>query len=139
MGSIVIFRISSCPPLFVVYQYHTCNWFYFSYFLLYYGAYGIVYPGSISIAGSIGTPWISAGTSVAALGQGTDWQFNFQWTTAGGGGGRYGHFGNAEVSVDKAIANAQSYYYNYQSHSQGSSLDPMVVLSTTLSLSLIHI
>ena len=81
----------------------------------YYGAYGIVYPGSISIAGSIGTPWISAGTSVAALGQGTDWQFNFQWTTAGGGGGRYGHFGNAEVSVDKAIANAQSYYYNYQS------------------------
>lgn len=35
MGSIVIFRISSCPPLFVVYQYHTCNWFYFSYFLLY--------------------------------------------------------------------------------------------------------
>lgn len=38
MGSIVIFRISSCPPLFVVYQYHTCNWFYFSYFLLYYPA-----------------------------------------------------------------------------------------------------
>lgn len=37
MGSIVIFRISSCPPLFVVYQYHTCNWFYFSYFLLYVG------------------------------------------------------------------------------------------------------
>ena len=36
MGSIVIFRISSCPPLFVVYQYHTCNWFYFSYFLLYF-------------------------------------------------------------------------------------------------------
>ena len=99
----------------------------------YYGAYGIVYPGSISIAGSIGTPWISAGTSVAALGQGTDWQFNFQWTTAGGGGGRYGHFGNAEVSVDKAIANAQSYYYNYHTHSQGSSLDPMAVLSTTLS------
>lgn len=29
----------------------------------YYGAYGIVYPGSMSIAGSIGTPWVSAGTS----------------------------------------------------------------------------
>lgn len=99
----------------------------------YYGAYGIVYPGSMSIAGSIGTPWISAGTSVAALGQGTDWQFNFQWTTAAGGGGQYGHSGNAEVSVDKAIADAQSYYYNYYPHSQGSSLDPMVVLSTTLS------
>lgn len=99
----------------------------------YYGAYGIVYPGSMSIAGSIGTPWVSAGTSVAALGQGTDWRFNFEWTTAAGGGGQYGHSGNAEVSVDKAIANAQSYYYNYHTHSQGSSLDPMVVLSTTLS------
>lgn len=41
MGSIVIFRISSCPPLFVVYQYHTCNWFYFSYFLLYINAFRI--------------------------------------------------------------------------------------------------
>lgn len=35
MGSNVIFRFSFRSSLFIVYQYYTGCWFYFSYFLLY--------------------------------------------------------------------------------------------------------
>ncbi len=40
MGSNVIFRFSFRSSLFIVYQYYTGCWFYFSYFLLYFPAYG---------------------------------------------------------------------------------------------------
>ena len=77
----------------------------------------------MSIAGSIGTPWISAGTSVTALGQGTDWRFNFQWTTAAGGGGEItdvnptGSYDN----VDKSIHGAkQSWDYSMYSYASAS-------------------
>lgn len=36
MGSNVIFRFSFRSSLFIVYQYYTGCWFYFSYFLLYF-------------------------------------------------------------------------------------------------------
>ena len=38
MGSNVIFRFSFRSSLFIVYQYYTGCWFYFSYFLLYLSA-----------------------------------------------------------------------------------------------------
>lgn len=41
MGSNVIFRFSFRSSLFIVYQYYTGCWFYFSYFLLYYFPFGL--------------------------------------------------------------------------------------------------
>lgn len=41
MGSNVIFRFSFRSSLFIVYQYYTGCWFYFSYFLLYVSLFAI--------------------------------------------------------------------------------------------------
>lgn len=99
----------------------------------YYGAYGIVHPGSIAFAGSINSPWISVGASVAGagtgLGAGTDWDYNFHWSTTGGGGGEYGHFGDIESSINQGIGKAQLNYYN----NQAASLSTSFILSSALS------
>jgi RHS repeat-associated protein len=56
----------------------------------YAGGYGLAHPGTMIFGASISTPWTTVGitgSSAAALGKGTDWKFNFHWTTAAGGGG----------------------------------------------------
>lgn len=76
-----------------------------------YGAYAITNPGSFAFAGNLSSPWVTAGVSAASLGVGTDWNYNFYWSTAAGGGGEYGKFNDPAQSVDKAIAKTRQDYY----------------------------
>ena len=48
---------------------------------------GIATPGSVVFAGGISTPYLSAGLAVGAVGKGSNWKFDFHWTTTAGGGG----------------------------------------------------
>lgn len=81
----------------------------------YYGAYGIINPGTMVFAGNIGTPYVAAGVAVGSLGAGTDWKYNFHWSTAGGGGGGITNSTfNPQKSVDEAIQKAQWDYTAYQ-------------------------
>jgi hypothetical protein len=88
----------------------------------YAGGYGILNPGTFSFGASISTPWVSAGvmagSSTAELGKGTNWKFNFHWTTAAGGGGTT-EYSLAEIDekvgqiFDDAVADMRSYYNRY--------------------------
>ena len=90
----------------------------------YAGGYGILNPGTFSFGASISTPWVSAGvmagSSTAGLGKGTDWKFNFHWTTAAGGGGTT-EYSLTEIDekvgqiFDDAVADMRSYYNRYSS------------------------
>jgi RHS repeat-associated protein len=51
------------------------------------GGYGIINPGTVSFGIGIDTPYLSLGTSIGVIGSGTDWNFDFHWTTAAGDGG----------------------------------------------------
>lgn len=80
--------------------------------------------GTISFGVSISTPWISAGvmagSSAAGLGKGTNWKYNFHWTTAAGGGGTT-EYSLAEIDekvgqiFDDAVDDMRSYYNRYSS------------------------
>ena len=90
----------------------------------YAGGYGILNPGTISFGASISTPWVSVGglatSSTAALGGGTDWKFNFHWTTAAGDGGTT-EYSPSKLDeqvgqiFDDAVADMRSYYNRYSS------------------------
>lgn len=97
----------------------------------YTGGYGIINPGTIAFAGGISTPYIAAGVTVGAVGQGTDWKFDFHWSTiAGGGGGISNSVYNPEDATNKAIKKAQWDYSAYMYASTSLALladDPTVV------------
>lgn len=77
--------------------------------------YGIAVPGSITFAGGISTPYLSAGLAVGAVGQGSNWKFDFHWSTAaGGGGGISNTVYDSKIATDKAIRNAQWDYSAFQ-------------------------
>ena len=77
--------------------------------------YGIAVPGSIAFVGGISTPYLSAGLAVGAVGQGSNWKFDFHWSTAaGGGGGISNTVYDSKTVTDKAIRNAQWDYSAFQ-------------------------
>lgn len=77
--------------------------------------YGIAVPGSIAFAGGISTPYLSAGLVVGAVGQGSNWKFDFHWSTAAGGGGGISNVVyDSKTATDKAIRNAQWDYSAFQ-------------------------
>lgn len=77
--------------------------------------YGIAVPGSIAFAGGISTPYLSAGLAVGAVGQGSNWKFDFHWSTAaGGGGGISNTVYDSKTATDKAIRKAQWDYSAFQ-------------------------
>lgn len=77
--------------------------------------YGIAVPGSIAFAGGISTPYLSAGLAVGAVGQGSNWKFDFHWSTAAGGGGGISNVVyDSKTATDKAIRNAQWDYSAFQ-------------------------
>ncbi len=92
----------------------------------YFGAYGIVHPGSMIFAGSASTPWMTIGASVTstgvALGDATDWKYNFNWSTAAGGGGGITNSDNTNSyrNIDKSIQNARD-SWNYSAYAYASS------------------
>ncbi|MCM1311693.1 MAG: FG-GAP-like repeat-containing protein [Bacteroides sp.] len=49
--------------------------------------YGIINPETVKLVFDVNTKWLSAGVSVGFAGMGTNWNFDFHWTTAAGGGG----------------------------------------------------
>ena len=92
----------------------------------YFGAYGIVHPGSMIFAGSVSTPWMAVGASVTsagvALGDATDWKYDFNWSTAAGGGGGITNYDNTNSyrNIDKSIQNARD-TWNYSAYAYASS------------------
>lgn len=86
----------------------------------YMGGYGIVHPGSVVFVGGVSSPYISAGIALWGLGDGTDWKFDFHWSTsAGGGGGVTNSVYNPEQATDNSIKKAQ---WNYRSYKYASTL-----------------
>lgn len=88
----------------------------------YVGAYGITNPGTVTFVGGISTPYVSAGVAVGATGSGTDWKYDFHWTTSAGGGGSIGNtdYSSSERKVDEAVYNAGN-SWNYNAYSYASS------------------
>ena len=77
--------------------------------------YGIAVPGSITFAGGISTPYLSAGLAVGAVGQGSNWKFDFHWSTAaGGGGGITNTICDSKTAIEKAIKKVQWDYSAFQ-------------------------
>ena len=77
--------------------------------------YGIAVPGSITFAGGISTPYLSAGLAVGAVGQGSNWKFDFHWSTAaGGGGGITNTICDSKTATEKAIKKVQWDYSAFQ-------------------------
>ena len=77
--------------------------------------YGIAVPGSIAFAGGISTPYLSAGLAVGAVGQGSNWKFDFHWSTAaGGGGGITNTICDSKTATEKAIKKVQWDYSAFQ-------------------------
>ena len=75
---------------------------------------GIATPGSVVFAGGISTPYLSAGLDVGAVGKGSNWKFDFHWTTAAGGGGSVTNSGYDADAADKAIKKEQWDYSGFQ-------------------------
>ena len=75
---------------------------------------GIATPGSVVFAGGISTPYLSAGLAVGAVGKGSNWKFDFHWTTAAGGGGSVTNSVYDADAADKAIKKAQWDYSAFQ-------------------------
>ena len=81
----------------------------------YCGAYALVHPGSFTIIGSIASPIGSVGYSTYSLGKGTDWKFNFHWTTSAGGGGSISTSSgpSPEENANKAFNKARNDYFDF--------------------------
>lgn len=75
---------------------------------------GIATPGSVVFAGGISTPYLSAGLAVGAVGKGSNWKFDFHWTTVAGGGGSVTNSTYDADAADKAIKKAQWDYSAFQ-------------------------
>ena len=75
---------------------------------------GIATPGSVVFAGGISTSYLSAGLAVGAVGKGSNWKFDFHWTTAAGGGGSVTNSVYDADAADKAIKKAQWDYSAFQ-------------------------
>ena len=83
--------------------------------------YGMFNPGTFEFVFSLNSPWVSAGISAAAttgaLGKGTNWKWNFHWSTAGGGGGSTA-YSPAELdekvdnAIEEAVESMRDYYEN---------------------------
>ena len=79
------------------------------------GGYGIMNPGSVSLFvgtnTALGSAGLTIGSATAATGFGTNWDYNFSWTTAAGGGGNYnlnGRNTSPEQIGDRAVAEARA-------------------------------
>ena len=75
---------------------------------------GIATPGSVVFAGGISTPYLSAGLAVGAVGKGSNWKFDFHWTTVAGGGGSVSNSTYDAAAANKAIKKAQWDYSAFQ-------------------------
>ena len=91
------------------------------------GGYGIMNPGSVELLIGVNSPWASAGLTIGgaavATGAGTNWDYNFNWTTAAGGSGNYNmsgrntspeEIGERAVAQGRARANEQGEFRQYQ-------------------------
>lgn len=79
------------------------------------GGYWVVNPTAFSLNVAINTPWLQVGVGVtgvtASTGSGTDWEFDFQWTTSSGG---YGNLDLGEpITFEDVVygSNQQTNFY----------------------------
>lgn len=79
------------------------------------GGYGIMNPGSVELLLGVNSQWASVGLTIGgaaiATGEGTNWDYNFSWTTAAGGAGNYnlnGRNTSPEQIVERAVERAIS-------------------------------
>ncbi len=80
---------------------------------------GALASGGFALAGTVATPYVSAGVTVAGAGLGagvgTGWKYDFHWSTAAGGGGGIRNYSTDPTpAVDEAIENASWNYRSFQ-------------------------
>lgn len=78
------------------------------------GGYGILHPGTISFGVGIDMPYLSLGTTIGVAGAGTNWNFDFHWTTAAGDGGSIKQIKGkekAEKTIDNAVNSMRNNYW----------------------------
>ncbi len=80
---------------------------------------GALASGGFALAGTVATPYVSAGVTVAGAGLGagvgTGWKYDFHWSTAAGGGGGIRNYSTDPTpAVDEAIENASWNFRSFQ-------------------------
>lgn len=87
-------------------------------------ATGIANPGTFAFVAGVDTKYLSAGVVIGA-GLGTNWKFDFQWSTAAGGGGSTADLGaDTDAKVEEAILRAQ---WDYSAYQYATMVAPMVL------------
>lgn len=84
----------------------------------YYTVYGLVNPGTIAYSLNYASPYLNIGITTAStaggLGAGTDWKFDFHWTTVAGGGGHVTNVkDNFETNYERDLAKTRNRYEQY--------------------------
>ena len=87
-------------------------------------AIGIANPGTFAFVAGVDTKYLSAGVVIGA-GLGTNWKFDFQWSTAAGGGGSTADLrADTDAKVEEAILRAQ---WDYSAYQYATMVAPMVL------------